>query len=80
MRFEDMLHHKKNHRVLADGGYMNPAMHVSYRYTPLSTSYYAVLGLAWIIFTLTLPVSLFFCIKIVHEYKRMVGSWTSPIH
>ena len=37
-----------------------------------SLAYYLVLGLTYLCFILTLPFSLFFCIKIVHEYKRMV--------
>uniref|UniRef100_A0A915D088 Band 7 domain-containing protein n=1 Tax=Ditylenchus dipsaci TaxID=166011 RepID=A0A915D088_9BILA len=39
---------------------------------PFSIAYFAVLMLAYILFLLTLPVSLLFCIKVVHEYKRMV--------
>ncbi|CAD5229513.1 unnamed protein product [Bursaphelenchus okinawaensis] len=34
--------------------------------------YYIMMTLAWIVFVCTLPFSLFACIKIVHEYKRMV--------
>uniref|UniRef100_A0A7E4VJ04 PHB domain-containing protein n=1 Tax=Panagrellus redivivus TaxID=6233 RepID=A0A7E4VJ04_PANRE len=37
-----------------------------------SIGYYVATSLAWLIFVVTLPFSLFFCIKIVHEYKRMV--------
>jgi len=35
--------------------------------------YYIVLSLAWVIVMFTLPLSLIFIIKVVHEYKRMVS-------
>ncbi|KHN74561.1 Stomatin-3 [Toxocara canis] len=37
-----------------------------------SIGYYTVLTLVWCVVLITLPFSLFFCLKIVHEYKRMV--------
>lgn len=37
-----------------------------------NVGYYIMLTMTWIIFLCTMPFSLFFCIKIVQEYKRMV--------
>ncbi|KAK0390434.1 hypothetical protein QR680_019351 [Steinernema hermaphroditum] len=39
---------------------------------PLAIVRLTIIAMAWVIFVATLPISLFFCIKIVHEYKRMV--------
>ncbi|TKR72197.1 hypothetical protein L596_019687 [Steinernema carpocapsae] len=39
---------------------------------PLTVVRYLVIFATWIIFIATMPLSLFFCIKIVHEYKRLV--------
>jgi hypothetical protein len=33
---------------------------------------HVLIGLSWLLLFLTLPFSLVFCLKIVHEYKRMV--------
>lgn len=55
-----------------DGFKTNPLLHLAYQNQKQSISYYALMALAWVLFILTLPFSLFICIKIVHEYKRMV--------
>ncbi|VDD90456.1 unnamed protein product [Enterobius vermicularis] len=34
--------------------------------------YYAVIVLTWCLIFVTFPFSMFFCIRVVHEYKRMV--------
>ncbi|XGW33305.1 hypothetical protein V3C99_017619 [Haemonchus contortus] len=39
---------------------------------PPSIADRAVVGLCWALLLLTFPISLFFCVKIVSEYKRMV--------
>uniref|UniRef100_A0A1I7XZW3 PHB domain-containing protein n=1 Tax=Steinernema glaseri TaxID=37863 RepID=A0A1I7XZW3_9BILA len=39
---------------------------------PLAIVRCTIIVVVWVIFVFTLPLSLFFCIKIVHEYKRLV--------
>uniref|UniRef100_A0A914Q165 Band 7 domain-containing protein n=1 Tax=Panagrolaimus davidi TaxID=227884 RepID=A0A914Q165_9BILA len=43
-----------------------------FEWTAASIAHYSVILMAYLMFFLTLPFSLFFCIKVVHEYKRMV--------
>ncbi|KAI6198261.1 Stomatin-3 [Aphelenchoides fujianensis] len=55
-----------------DGFHTNPLLHFAHEPPPRSVAYYIFLALAWFLFACTLPFSLFLCIKVVHEYKRMV--------
>uniref|UniRef100_A0A914H3C5 Uncharacterized protein n=1 Tax=Globodera rostochiensis TaxID=31243 RepID=A0A914H3C5_GLORO len=55
-------------RFGADAAALSPQIQASL----LNFNYYVIILLAWLLFLFTFPFSLFFCVKIVHEYKRMV--------
>lgn len=56
-------------------GYSNPSIsHNCQLINKVNFGYYAVMSLVWILFFLTLPFSLCFCVKIIQEYKRMVNN------
>uniref|UniRef100_A0A0N5C754 PHB domain-containing protein n=1 Tax=Strongyloides papillosus TaxID=174720 RepID=A0A0N5C754_STREA len=55
----------RNDMILAENSFKN-------NYPTFSIGYSIMLLLTWIVFFCTMPFSLFFCIKIVQEYKRMV--------
>ncbi|KAI6205070.1 Stomatin-3 [Aphelenchoides besseyi] len=54
----------------SDGFHTNPLL--THQEQQRSIIYYIFLVLAWFLFFCTIPFSLFFCIKVVHEYKRLV--------
>ncbi|KAI6173212.1 Band 7 protein family and Stomatin family-containing protein [Aphelenchoides besseyi] len=54
----------------SDGFHTNPLL--THQEQSRSLTYYIFLALAWFLFFCTIPFSLFFCIKVVHEYKRLV--------
>lgn len=68
-RFAKFRLRSRSPHFAANGNLLLPQIQESL----LELGYYVVVSLAWFLFLATFPVSLLFCVKIVHEYKRMVG-------
>jgi erythrocyte band 7 integral membrane protein len=69
LRFSSIRRPRPNRRHSSGSSFLLPHLQESL----LELGYYMVVSLAWLLFLATFPFSLLFCIKIVHEYKRMVA-------